>query len=144
MRLGRRQLAVALTAAATGFVLVGVAPGQPIEFPTDPARQASVSSLDGLERPLERIERGLRKAQPPPIPAAVREHLEAIASCESGGNPRSVSADGTYRGKYQFDRGTWKAVGGKGDPARASEAEQDRRAWKLLEQSGSSPWPVCG
>jgi TolA-binding protein len=70
--------------------------------------------------------------------------LEAIASCESGGDPTAVSSDGTYRGKYQFDYGTWESVGGSGDPAAASEAEQDYRAALLYAQSGSSPWPVCG
>jgi hypothetical protein len=70
--------------------------------------------------------------------------LEAIASCESGGDPTIVSADGTYRGKYQFDFGTWESVGGSGDPAAAPEAEQDYRAALLYAQAGSSPWPVCG
>ena len=70
--------------------------------------------------------------------------LESIASCESGGDPTIVSADGTYRGKYQFDFGTWESVGGSGDPAAAPESEQDYRAALLYAQSGSSPWPVCG
>jgi hypothetical protein len=70
--------------------------------------------------------------------------LESIASCESGGNPAAVSSDGSYRGKYQFDYGTWESVGGSGDPAAASEEEQDYRAALLYAQSGSSPWPVCG
>ena len=70
--------------------------------------------------------------------------LEAIASCESGGNPAAVSADGSYRGKYQFSFETWAAVGGSGDPAAAPEDEQDYRAALLYAQSGSSPWPVCG
>jgi hypothetical protein len=70
--------------------------------------------------------------------------LERIAQCESGGSPTAVSADGQYRGKYQFDRATWERLGGTGDPAKASEAEQDRIAAKLLAQSGTSPWPVCG
>jgi len=70
--------------------------------------------------------------------------LERIARCESGGNPRAVSADGTYRGKYQFDRETWHAMGGHGDPARASEVEQDRRALALYRARGASPWPACG
>lgn len=70
--------------------------------------------------------------------------LEAIAACESGGDPTAVSADGTYRGKFQFDYGTWESVGGHGDPAAAPEAEQDYRAALLYSQSGSSPWPVCG
>ena len=70
--------------------------------------------------------------------------LQAIAACESGGNPRAVDASGTYRGKYQFDHGTWAAVGGSGDPAAASEAEQDKRAAALYARAGSSPWPACG
>jgi hypothetical protein len=70
--------------------------------------------------------------------------LQRIAQCESGGNPSAVSADGTYRGKYQFDRETWRAMGGSGDPADAPEAEQDRIAAALLAQRGTAPWPVCG
>ena len=70
--------------------------------------------------------------------------LSAIASCESGGDPTSVSADGAYRGKYQFDYGTWASVGGSGDPAAAPEAEQDYRAALLYARGGSSPWPMCG
>jgi soluble lytic murein transglycosylase-like protein len=70
--------------------------------------------------------------------------LNAIAACESGGNPTAISSGGTYRGKYQFDYGTWESVGGHGDPAAAPEAEQDYRAALLYSRSGSSPWPVCG
>jgi hypothetical protein len=70
--------------------------------------------------------------------------LSAIASCESGGNPAAVSADGAYHGKYQFDYGTWASVGGSGDPAAAPEAEQDYRAAMLYARSGSSAWPNCG
>lgn len=70
--------------------------------------------------------------------------LESIAACESGGDPTAVSSEGTYRGKYQFDYGTWESVGGHGDPAAAPEYEQDYRAALLYSRSGSSPWPVCG
>ena len=66
----------------------------------------------------------------------VRAHLKRIAACESHGNPRAIGGGGAYRGKYQFSFGTWASVGGKGDPARASEAEQDRRAAMLLTRSG--------
>jgi hypothetical protein len=69
--------------------------------------------------------------------------LDAIGQCESGGDPRSISADGTYRGKYQFAYGTWASVGGQGDPAAASEAEQDYRAALLYARSGSGAWPNC-
>lgn len=70
--------------------------------------------------------------------------LQAIANCESGGDPTAVSENGTYRGKYQFDYGTWNSVGGVGDPAAASEAEQDKRAAMLKAQRGNQPWPICG
>jgi Transglycosylase-like domain len=75
---------------------------------------------------------------------AVPPQLEAIAQCESGGNPRAIGGGGQYRGKYQFDTGTWASVGGQGDPAAAPEAEQDRRAAMLYARSGAGQWPVCG
>jgi Transglycosylase-like domain len=79
------------------------------------------------------------------LPAGVEmATLEAIAACESGGDPAIVSSDGSYRGKYQFSFETWASVGGSGDPAAASEAEQDYRAALLYASAGSSPWPVCG
>jgi hypothetical protein len=75
------------------------------------------------------------------LPRVLRE----IAQCESGGDPRAVSSNGLYRGKFQFSRSTWKAVGGRGsDPAEASEAHQDRMALRLYRQQGVAPWPACG
>jgi hypothetical protein len=75
------------------------------------------------------------------LPRVLRE----IAQCESGGNPRAVSSNGLYRGKFQFSRSTWKAIGGRGsDPAKASEAHQDRMALRLYRQQGVAPWPACG
>jgi lysozyme family protein len=69
--------------------------------------------------------------------------LEKIAMCESGGNPRAISPNRRYRGKYQFTRATWRRLGGTGDPAKAPEAEQDARAAKLYAAEGSRPWPTC-
>ena len=74
----------------------------------------------------------------------VRAALNQIAACESHGNPRAIGGGGAYRGKYQFSYGTWASVGGTGDPAAASEREQDRRAAMLLTRSGRGHWPVCG
>jgi Transglycosylase-like domain len=70
--------------------------------------------------------------------------LQAIAACESGGNPQAVGGGGAFRGKYQFTYESWAAVGGHGDPAAAPEAEQDRRAALLMARSGAGNWPVCG
>jgi Transglycosylase-like domain len=83
----------------------------------------------------------LRKAKPR---VAVPPQLRAIAECESHGNPKAIGGGGLYRGKYQMSRGAWAGVGGKGDPAKASEAEQDRRALMLYERSGPGQWPACG
>jgi peptidoglycan hydrolase-like protein with peptidoglycan-binding domain len=69
--------------------------------------------------------------------------LEKIAECESGGDPTAVSPDGRYRGKYQFSRATWRSLGGRGDPAKAPEAEQDRLAKLLMKKQGPSAWPSC-
>jgi murein DD-endopeptidase MepM/ murein hydrolase activator NlpD len=66
-----------------------------------------------------------------------------VANCESSGNPRAVNAAGYY-GLFQFDLQTWRSVGGSGNPAKASAAEQLMRAKKLYAQRGASPWPVCG
>jgi hypothetical protein len=76
--------------------------------------------------------------------AGASPQLQAIAACESGGNPHAIGGGGAFRGKYQFDYGTWASVGGSGDPAAAPESEQDMRAAMLLARSGTSPWPVCG
>lgn len=75
---------------------------------------------------------------------AIPPVLESIAQCESHGNPRAISSGGTYRGKYQFSFSTWASVGGEGDPAEASETEQDRRAAILYRTGGPGHWPVCG
>jgi peptidoglycan hydrolase-like protein with peptidoglycan-binding domain len=103
--------------------------------------------VDGVVGPLTRRALGLApfsrtalRSGTVRIPAV----LERIAQCESGGNPRAVSADGTYRGKYQFSRETWRRLGGTGDPADAPEWLQDRLALELHRQSGTAPWPSCG
>jgi resuscitation-promoting factor RpfB len=69
--------------------------------------------------------------------------LVRIARCESGGNPRAVSRDGRYRGKYQFLRSTWRALGGTGDPAAAPEWRQDQLALRLYRRRGTAPWANC-
>jgi peptidoglycan hydrolase-like protein with peptidoglycan-binding domain len=106
-------------------------------------------AVDGVAGPATMSALGLSGSAATPAPAgrssgAASATLESIAQCESGGDPTAVSSSGTYRGKYQFTRATWRDLGGSGDPAAASEAEQDRMAAKLYAQRGSAPWPVCG
>lgn len=109
--------------------------------------------VDGIVGPITRRALGLARfsssgvRHPDPDQGGLRipGKLRKIAECESGGNPRAVSPNGRYRGKYQFSRATWRAMGGQGrDPAKASEAHQDRIALKLYRAQGTSPWPSCG
>jgi hypothetical protein len=116
-----------------------------------PSSHANVSPARGNPRHVREAKRklalALRRARPPKPKSkriAVPSHLQAIAQCESGGDPTAIGGGGLYRGKYQFSVATWQAVGGSGDPAAAPEAEQDRRAIMLYEQSGPGQWPVCG
>jgi hypothetical protein len=107
---------------------------------------AAAAVLARAEEKAERRRQRLRKLRPfMTLPAGVsRPVLEAIASCESGGDPTIVSANGLYHGKYQFSPATWAAVGGSGLPSQASEFEQDYRAALLYVQSGPGQWPICG
>ena len=66
-----------------------------------------------------------------------------LAQCESGGNPRAVSANGLYHGLYQFSVQTWQAMGGSGLPSHASPGEQTQRAQALQARSGWGQWPAC-
>jgi hypothetical protein len=109
------------------------------------AIDVQVKRIRAERRARLRRQRAQQAAQYASLPGGVSQStLDAIGACESGGDPTAVSADGTYRGKYQFDYGTWASVGGTGDPAAAPVAEQDYRAALLYAQSGSSPWPICG
>jgi peptidoglycan hydrolase-like protein with peptidoglycan-binding domain len=102
---------------------------------------------DGIVGPFTRGALGLkpfsasqvRRTSSVRIPAVLRR----IAECESGGNPEAISPGGTYRGKYQFSRSTWRNLGGTGDPADAPESLQDRLALKLYRMNGTAPWPNC-
>jgi transglycosylase-like protein len=109
-----------------------------------PARRPRPAAARSAPRADAAGRRQRQNAATRPIPAWLRSTLESIAHCESRGDPRAVSPGGTYRGKYQFDLTTWVAVGGRGDPAAAPEAVQDRMAARLYRIRGSAPWPVCG
>ncbi|GAA1718277.1 hypothetical protein GCM10009809_12710 [Isoptericola hypogeus] len=66
----------------------------------------------------------------------------SLASCESGGNPRTNTGNGFY-GMYQFTHSTWRAVGGDGYPHRNSAREQTKRAQILQDRAGWGQWPHC-
>jgi len=128
--------------------------GDPLSRPERQAMRVKLTQLSpptlraktrALRKDIRSLRRQLeRKAAGGAPDIAIPPQLRSIAMCESHGNPRAISAGGQYRGKYQFDFSTWRSVGGKGDPARASETEQDRRAAKLYRIGGPGHWPVCG
>jgi soluble lytic murein transglycosylase-like protein len=167
----KHTLPVAIAAAAAGLILVLFVSGASAHTgPRVSVGDAVPAELAPLQRPVAQFHRVVRAVAEEILvvegeraqraaEAAARERrerfadlpggvtvatLESIASCESGGYPAAVSSDGTYRGLYQFDFGTWESVGGQGDPAAATAAEQSYRAALLYARSGSSPWPVCG
>jgi peptidoglycan hydrolase-like protein with peptidoglycan-binding domain len=103
---------------------------------------------DGIAGPQTLAALGIKKSSSRALddtpPAGAQPELEKIAQCESGGDPTAVSADGQYRGKYQFTKATWARMGGApADPAQAPEAVQDEIAAKLFAAAGTSPWPNC-
>ena len=69
---------------------------------------------------------------------------QALAKCESGGNPSIISSNGLYHGLYQFNIETWQGVGGTGLPSQVTVEEQTKRAKILYNLRGSQPWPYCG
>ncbi|GGY29909.1 ubiquitin-like domain-containing protein [Streptomyces xanthochromogenes] len=84
------------------------------------------------------------KALPSSVGGADHLNWSGLAHCESGGRPGALDPSGTYGGLYQFDPGTWHALGGSGRAEQAPAAEQTFRAKKLFVSRGSSPWPHCG
>jgi len=111
-------------------------------------RRVKGDSPAALARRIRVLRRELRSARRAERRRATRAvsaspTLEAIAACESGGNPGADTGNGFY-GKYQFTLSTWASVGGSGNPAAAGEAEQNRRAALLYAREGAAPWPVCG
>jgi hypothetical protein len=144
----------ALSAAALSIPVAPAAAAKPAGLKPSLAGHATVRAQmrdaareiarERRHRRAERRARALRRREAGFRSVAVPAALSSIAACESGGNPAAIGGGGKFRGKYQFDYGTWASVGGSGDPAAASEAEQDMRAAMLYARAGSAPWPVCG
>jgi Transglycosylase-like domain len=82
------------------------------------------------------------------IPASAAAFLACIRMRESHNNYTAVSANGVYRGAYQFTQSSWDMAAnhaGRHDlvgvlPDHASPANQDAMALTLYEWMGSAPW----
>jgi hypothetical protein len=140
MRAERRELAQARLMRRATHLAQRVAHARDHGFsPRAYRRDVRDESPARLAARVRALRRDAHRASAPPV----SPKMEAIAACESGGNPRADTGNGFY-GKYQFTAQTWASVGGRGNPAEASEAEQDKRAALLYAREGASPWPVCG
>lgn len=102
------------------------------------------TKTEKAERRSQRTEKSERRSSRSEGSGNLTGAWAKVAKCESGGNPRAVNPSGKYYGLFQFDRRTWRSVGGSGSPSNASAGEQLMRAKKLYAQRGSSPWPNCG
>ncbi|HEV2343322.1 MAG TPA: ubiquitin-like domain-containing protein [Actinocrinis sp.] len=94
-----------------------------------------------IKQPVAEVDKVGAKALPTNVSSL---NWAALAQCESGGNPQSVDASGTYYGLYQFSVSTWDSLGGSGLPSQASAAEQTSLAELLYQRDGAGQWPVCG
>ncbi|GAA4916086.1 hypothetical protein GCM10023237_40490 [Streptomyces coeruleoprunus] len=97
-----------------------------------------------VREPVTQIVKVGTRPMPTSVEGADGLDWNALAQCESGGRPDAVDPSGTYGGLYQFDPGTWRALGGSGRAQDAPASEQTYRAKKLYVQRGASPWPHCG
>src|SRR5688500_12422431 len=104
----RRFVAPALCAVV---VAVPVPAAHAVSAPDAAGDVAAKLAKKHLKK-VERREARARKRAYASVP--VPPQLEAIALCESGGDPTAVSSNGMYHGKYQFSVATWAAMGGSG------------------------------
>ncbi|MFG1947836.1 ubiquitin-like domain-containing protein [Nonomuraea sp. NPDC048826] len=83
----------------------------------------------------------------PVQPAVMALHWDALARCESGGDPTAYNSSGPYYGLYQFSLPMWQLVGGAGMPHAWPAEEQTYRAQLLYQRFAGewqSQWPNCG
>jgi hypothetical protein len=137
------------TATLLGVAPAALAAGGPLSVPAEPTGSVGPSATKPAQLGAAKANRqlhtpGRARAKRDGGGSSASPQLQAIAQCESGGNPSAVGGGGQFRGKYQFTYATWAAVGGSGDPASAPEREQDERAAQLLASSGAGQWPICG
>lgn len=106
-------------------------------------QQAPVQKAPVQQASVQQTKRAaVQQTSAPAGNSSVDAHLRLIMQRESGGNPRAVNAAGYY-GLFQFSPQTWAAVGGTGNPAQASEAEQWKRARILYTQHGAQHWSTA-
>ena len=130
--------------------LVPLAP--PAEGTADPGDAGATGTTSPADLPALEIDPAVQPAIPPDVEGfPTPEQWEALRFCESSGNYRAVSPDNRYYGAYQFWPDTWDFVARRNYPrlvgvlpSAATTHDQDRMAYRLWEERGDQPWPVCG
>ena len=122
-----------------GFRVLYLTELRPVYSETAGLEPATVS-----HRSARRVAKAAKKVQPAVTFRTLPQPWKALAWCEGGRDGSyKVSSDSYYRGWLQFDRASWRWVGGRDDPAASPLAEQLMRARRLLTLQGWRAWPVC-
>ncbi|MYI56764.1 MAG: hypothetical protein F4062_07040, partial [Acidimicrobiia bacterium] len=116
------------------------------------AESSATTTTSPVGLPALDIDPALQPAIPPDVPGfPTEEQWQALRMCESSGNYEAFSRAGPYYGAYQFDQPTWDSVAGRNYPRLlgvvpwdATPQDQTRMAYRLWEERGDQPWPVCG
>ena len=116
------------------------------------AEVTATTTTSPADLPELEIDPSVQPAIPPDVPGfPTEEQWEALRQCESTGNYRAVSRNGLYYGAYQFWPDTWDFVARRNYPrlegllpSLATPQDQTRMAYRLWEERGDQPWPVCG
>lgn len=124
------------------------APGGDSNAPADGSPDAARPE----DLPEPEIDPSAQPAIPPDVEAfPTPAQWAALRHCESSGNYRAVSRNGLYFGAYQFWPDTWDSVARRNYPrlvgvlpSVATPQDQTRMAYRLYEERGAQPWPVCG
>jgi resuscitation-promoting factor RpfB len=102
------------------------------------SRRSATSKRVARKRPP--TQRATRSASSAPVTGDV---FDALAQCESGGDPRKNTGNGYY-GAFQFKLSTWRGLGMSGNPIDHSYAVQKAAAQRLVARAGfRSQFPGC-
>ena len=111
----------------------------PITVPPEPAGGAAgavhAAPVDASRTQAQRASRSGRRS--------AGGTFDALAQCESGGNPQAVGGGGKDYGAFQFSLATWRSLGYSGNPTDHSYETQKAAAQKLVRRSGWSQFPSC-
>ena len=121
---------------------------QPTPSPTAAPTPASTSTASPAPTPTPTPE---DQTGDPAIPSGTTaQQWEQLRQCTTNGNYQFSHANGINFGAYEFRQSTWNDLASRHhphlagvNPRNAAPADQDRMAYRLYEERGWRPWPVC-